>query len=151
MANASQIVPAPLQRRSAALVVTGGHLKQLWGLDRLVPVDEATYRRGGGLGPCEAACLSELFGLALAFLGIAFRAMRVRATNRLRDRWSGFDRYCRRRISREFQYAYQSPSSNRASFWTEKAVFLWRLVTKTAKTCWAVCSGDMSGLYIGPG
>src|SRR5580704_5839128 len=52
--------------------------------------------------------------------------------------------------SHQRRYPYQSPSSNHASFCRPKAVFLWRLVTKTAKTCWAVCSGDMSGLYIGP-
>jgi hypothetical protein len=44
----------------------------------------------------------------------------------------------------------QSPSPNRASFWRPKAVFLWRLVSKSAKIFNPVTSGDMSGLYIGP-
>src|SRR5580700_5685432 len=48
-------------------------------------------------------------------------------------------------------FASQSPSSNHSSFWAQKAVFLWHLVAKSAKICWAVTSGDMSGLYIGAG
>jgi hypothetical protein len=53
--------------------------------------------------------------------------------------------------ARQRKFPYQSPSSNHASFWTAKAVFLRRLVAKTAKIFDPVGSGDMSGLYIGPG
>ena len=104
-----RIIPEPLQRQSAALIATGGRLKQLWGLDRLVDKNAAIYRAGDGPYPCVPTCPSELFALAWACLRMAFQSIQVRATNRLRARSSVFDTFLRRRISRKFRSASRSP------------------------------------------
>ena len=68
---------APHERRTAALVATGRHQRQLWVLDRMLrsPSSDAAARP------------AELAGLAFAFLGMAYRARMAQAKARFRRPW----------------------------------------------------------------
>src|ERR1700684_3699765 len=145
----------PLERQRAGSVQTAwGRTARLWELHRLVNKDAATRRWGSAPYPVVAPDRGELIALASTCLGMAFFPKLWRSIEPRRVLWSQTQSFVRRLWERGSLLWFPVPARGAAYrfslnlYWARSAVFLWRLVAKSAKIFNPVTSGDVSGLYI---